>query len=241
MPESKGSARGWKVASPLMAALCGLLLLISNKTAGGTDLRASDLLEMPDLVRAEERRVQQLSGQAEELVEEVDNLTASRGDDETRRIQTEIEAALPAAGMTAVEGRGLTVTMDDAPRHARQELAPGTHIEDYIVHQQDLEAVMNALWAGGAEAMMVMDQRIGATSTVRCVGSVLLLEGRQYSPPYTIAAIGDPEALQAALDDSPGVGWFRSAADALGLGYEVAPGESIEMPAYESGRAGASS
>lgn len=235
MPERTATARGWKVAAPLVLAMCGILLVISAKTSGGTDLRGSDLLEMPDLVRAEERRVQQLAAQAEELQAEVDSLTESRADDDTRRVQEQVEALRPAAGMTPVEGPGLTVTLDDAPRPVeRQELAPNTHIEDYIVHQQDLEAVMNALWAGGAEALMVMDQRIGYTSTVRCVGSVLFLEGRQYSPPYKISAIGDPEALQAALDQSEAVSWFRSAADALGLGYGVEHAETITMPAYET-------
>jgi uncharacterized protein YlxW (UPF0749 family) len=147
----------------------------------------------------------------------------------------ELEGELrPTAGMTPVQGPGLTVTLDDAPRPVdRQELAPNTHIEDYIVHQGDLEAVMNALWAGGAEALMVMDQRIGSTSTVRCVGSVLLLEGRQYSPPYKISAIGDPAALQAALDQSNAVADYRFYADRLGLGYEVESVETITMPAYE--------
>jgi uncharacterized protein YlxW (UPF0749 family) len=234
MPERTTMARGWKVAAPLVLAMCGILLVVSAKTSGGTDLRGSDLLEMPDLVRAEERRVQHLAAQVDELKTEVDSLTKSRGDDETRRVQEQFEELRPTAGMTPVQGPGLTVTLDDAPRPVdRQELAPNTHIEDYIVHQGDLEAVMNALWAGGAEALMVMDQRIGSTSTVRCVGSVLLLEGRQYSPPYKISAIGDPAALQAALDQSNAVADYRFYADRLGLGYEVESVETITMPAYE--------
>lgn len=233
MPEPTISARGWKVAAPLVFALCGVVLVISAETSGGTDLRGSDLLEMPDLVRSEERRVQELAAQADRLADEVDSLTASRGDDETKELQGETETLLPAAGMTAVQGPGLVVTLDDAPIPEQQEEALDVHIEDYIVHQQDLEAVMNALWAGGAEAMMVMDQRVGATSTVRCVGSVLLLEGRQYSPPYQIAAIGDVSSMQIALDQSEGVTWYRSAAEAIGLGYDVEAEESITMPAYE--------
>jgi uncharacterized protein YlxW (UPF0749 family) len=209
-----------------------MLLVISAKTSGGTDLRGSDLLGMPDLVRAEERRVQQLAAQVEDLKADVENLTSSRGDDQTKEIQQEIETLRPSVGMTPVEGPGLTVTLDDAPRPG-QDLAPNTHIEDYIVHQQDLEGVINALWAGGAEAMMVMDQRIGAGSTVRCVGSVLLLEGRKYSPPYRISAIGDTEAMLAALDESESVRWYRAAAEDIGLGYEVEPKETVPMPGYE--------
>ena len=62
-----------------------------------------------------------------------------------------------------------------------------------------MQAVVNALWAGGAEAMMIQDQRIISTSAVRCVGNTLILQGRVYSPPYRIRAIGDPDALRRTL------------------------------------------
>lgn len=234
MPEPPAQARVWKVAAPVVLALCGILLVTSAKTSGGTDFRGSDLLEMPDLVRAEERRVEVLAAQVEELSKDVESLTESRGDVETKQIQEEIDTIRPSVGMTPVEGPGLTVTLDDARQPRQQEVASGTNIEDYLVHQQDLEAVMNALWAGGAEAMMVMDQRVGATSTVRCVGPVLLVEGRKYAPPYQVHAIGDSDAMQAALDRSEAVAWYRAAADQLGLGYEVEAQETITMPEYES-------
>ena len=93
-------------------------------------------------------------------------------------------------------GPSLTVTLDDAPRTADQ-LPPGATPDDLVVHQQDVQGVVNALWSGGAEAMQIMDQRVIATSAVRCVGNTLILQGRVYSPPYTITAIGDPTRLRA--------------------------------------------
>ena len=50
--------------------------------------------------------------------------------------------------------------------------------DDLVVHQGDVQAVVNALWAGGAEAMSIMDVRVISTSAVRCVGNTLLLHGR---------------------------------------------------------------
>ena len=38
-----------------------------------------------------------------------------------------------------------------------------------MVHQQDIQAVVNALWAGGADALQIMDQRVISTSAVRMV------------------------------------------------------------------------
>ena len=81
--------------------------------------------------------------------------------------------------------------------------------DDFVVHQQDLQAVVNALWHGGAEAIQVMDQRIVSTSAVRCVGNTLILQGRVYSPPFVVTAIGDQRQLRAALDHEPGVQLFK--------------------------------
>jgi uncharacterized protein YlxW (UPF0749 family) len=71
------------------------------------------------------------------------------------------------------------------------------------------------------------------TSAVRCVGSVLSLHGRTYSPPYQITAIGDTDALHDALDASPAVSIYQEYARELGLGYDVSDEPEIMMPPYE--------
>ena len=86
---------------------------------------------------------------------------------------------------------GSSSSLTDAPIPA-SGVPDGYTADDYVVHEQDVQAVMNALWAGGAEAIAVMDQRIIATSAVRCVGNTLLLHGRVYAPPYTVTAVGPP-------------------------------------------------
>ena len=61
-------------------------------------------------------------------------------------------------------------------------IRPTVAPDDLVVHQQDVQSVVNALWAGGAEAMMIMDQRVVNTSAVRCIGNTLLLQGRRTRP-----------------------------------------------------------
>ena len=109
----------------------------------------------------------------------------------------------------------------------------GFTADDLVVHQQDVQAVVNALWAAGAEAMTLMDQRVISTSAVRCVGNVLILQGRVYSPPYTVTAIGDPAALERALERSSALRIYREYVDAVGLGYEVTRSRSVTMPAFD--------
>jgi uncharacterized protein YlxW (UPF0749 family) len=225
--------RGWRFVAPVALAGCGALLVISARAADGTDLRPIDHTDVADLVRAEERHTAELTAEHERLAAEVEALTAEKGSAGSTDLQDRVDALRSSTGFTAVEGPGLTVTLDDAPLPPGGELEPGTQLDDYVVHQQDLDGVINALWAGGAEAMQVMDQRIVATSTVRCVGPVLLLQGRRYAPPYTVTAIGDPAAMQEALEDSDAVAEFRLYADFIGLEYQVDRKDSVTLPAYD--------
>ena len=92
-----------------------------------------------------------------------------------------------------MRGPGLVVTLNDAQRDAEGRFPRDASPDDLVVHQQDIQAVLNALWSAGAEGIQMQDQRIIGTSAPRCVGNTLLLNGRTYSPPYVITAIGDAD------------------------------------------------
>ena len=119
----------------------------------------------------------------------------------------------------------------NAPRPART--GDGPTPDDMVVHQQDVQAVVNALWAGGAEAMRIMDQRVISTSAIRCVGNTLILQGRVYSPPFLVTAVGDPDAMQRALDADANVKVYRQYVKKFQLGYELDVHRTISLPAYE--------
>jgi uncharacterized protein YlxW (UPF0749 family) len=80
---------------------------------------------------------------------------------------------------------------------------------------------------------MIMDQRVLTTSAVRCIGNTLLLQGRTYSPPFVVTAIGDADAMVAALDDQPGVRLYRQYVDKFQLVYDVTPVDNVTLPAYD--------
>jgi len=111
------------------------------------------------------------------------------------------------------------VTLEAARRDANGRFPRDASPDDLVVHQQDIEAVLNAMWSAGAEAIQMQDQRIIATSVPRCVGNTLLLNGRTYSPPYKITAIGDAAAIQAALAGAPLVTLYKQYVVRFGLGY----------------------
>jgi uncharacterized protein YlxW (UPF0749 family) len=224
---------GWAAVVPLVAAGAGLMFATSAQTSQGTDLRSSGRTDLVDVVRAKNLSVRQRAQSVKELQDQVDALTAqvAPGNAAVSRLRATVTKLAPTVGTQAVTGPQLSVSLDDAKRTAAS-LPKGYTADDIVVHQQDVQSVVNALWAGGAEAMMLQDQRVISTSAVRCVGNTLILQGRVYSPPYVIRAIGDLSALRTALDQSPQVTIYRQYADLLGLGYDVTGKGEASFPAY---------
>lgn len=222
----------WSAVVPLVAVGAGVLFATSASTAQGTDLRSS-ASDMPDLIRAQTRQNARAAERVRGLQSEVDQLSAQRnpGDLRVMQLTRQANALMVEAGTQEVRGPAVIVELNDAKIPADQ-LPEGVGVDDIVVHQQDVQAVVNALWSGGAEAMMVMDQRLIATSAVRCVGNTLILQGRVYSPPFRITAMGNPAALLRALDASPQIAIYRQYVDAYGLGYEVRTSPERTFPAY---------
>ncbi|GAB3966731.1 DUF881 domain-containing protein [Plantactinospora veratri] len=226
---------GWSVGVPLIALAAGLLFTTTATTAGGTSLREDRRPELAQLI--EDRRDQVASGQerAAALRDEVESQAEALGGSDGRVAAQRDRAtgSREAAGFTGLTGPGLTVELDDAPQQGDGKLPADVSNDDLVVHQGDVQAVVNALWAGGAEAMTIMGVRVLSTSAVRCVGNTLLLHGRVYSPPFEITAIGNPAALQRALAASEGVRLFRDAVTHYHLGYRETVEPSVTVPAYD--------
>jgi len=228
--------RVWHALVAVTALVAGMLFATSANTARGTDLRSAGRTRLTELIAAQQRGAEGLDAEAARLRRQVDALTATAagGDARIRDLREANDAYAGPIGLTALRGRGLHVTLDDAPRLAPGEQRPGNPTpDDLVVHEQDVLAVINSMWAGGADAVSVMGDRIVATSAVRCVGNTLLLHGAVYSPPFVIEAIGDPVRLRRALDDSRGVQLFRSFVAAYGVGFAVEAVDDVRMPAYD--------
>ncbi|MDT0318156.1 DUF881 domain-containing protein [Streptomyces millisiae] len=217
--------------------LAGLLCWLSFQVSQGNNIRTDDsLLQMSDLIRERARQNERLQAATADLRAQVEALAGhdSSTDPADRRRLAELTEE---TGLTELTGQGLTVTLTDAPPDATP-LVPGVpdpSPNDLVIHQQDLQAVVNALWAGGAEGIQVMDQRLVSTSAVRCVGNTLILQGRLYSPPYTVTAVGDPAALHAALDTAPAVDNYRQYVRAYGLGWHVDDHAAVTLPGFDGG------
>ncbi len=224
--------RPWSLLVPLTALGAGLLFATSASTAQGTDLRADRRLQLTELISRERADVERRQTAAQQLRRQVQRESARVAARDSRVAAAAASSELEgAAGVLPVRGPAVTVSLDDAPREpGRPPLSDDP--DDLVVHQQDVQAVVNALWAGGAEAMTLMGQRVVSTSAVRCVGNTVVLHGRVYSPPFVVTAVGDPERLRAALEADAGVAYFRTFVDRFGLGYDVRTEDDVRLPAY---------
>lgn len=208
--------------------IAGIMFTANARLAGGEDERQPE--NFRELVEQESARGDELLAEVEMLRAEVETL----GQAATAGVpQISPDRAVPTGiltGRTAVRGPGLRVTVQDAPADGLQ--AQQWKPDDLVVHQQDLEGIINALWAGGAEAMTLEGQRVSSLSAFRCVGNVLSLHGRVYSPPYDVVAIGDQQEMVDALYASRSVGAYLDFVEEVGLGWEVVEIDDVTMPAY---------
>ncbi|MFF4603830.1 DUF881 domain-containing protein [Streptomyces sp. NPDC001339] len=215
-------------------ALAGMLFWVSFNTARGTNLRSDDsMLRLSDLIQERSQKNGAQNDRNATLREEVDAL-AQRDNRGTKAEEAKLKALEKSAGTEPLSGQGVTVTLTDAPPNATAKIpgVPEPQPNDLVIHQQDLQAVVNALWQGGAKGIMVMDQRLISTSAVRCVGNTLILQGRVYSPPYKVTAVGNRDTLNRALTASPAIQNYLQYVNAYGLGWKVDQHEAVTLPGY---------
>jgi uncharacterized protein YlxW (UPF0749 family) len=133
-----------------------------------------------------------------------------------------VDAEELAAGTVPVTGPGLQVTMDDAANDPSG---------DNRVLDRDLQSVVNALWAAGAEAVAVDDQRLTAQSAIRQAGSAILVNFAPVSRPYVVSAIGDPVSLETSFAASAAANRMRTLTQLYGLKFGYARTARLVLPA----------
>ena len=135
------------------------------------------------------------------------------------------------AGLTPVQGPGVVVTLNDSKKHL-PAIPPGMASPN-IIHDSDINAVINELKAAGAEAVTVNNQRLVATSSIRCMGPTVFINGRPLMPPFAIKAIGSPKALTAVMNVPGGIAaQLRSFDPSM---FSVKQIEALRLPAYSGG------
>ena len=230
---SPGRRRVWRVATPLVVLMSGTLFGVSAEQSDGLDLRGGRLTDLASVVRAERDEAGDLTAQAAALNAEVEALSTQLGDRSVSRVQDEIATLVDPAGLTERSGSAIQVTLDDASFEAREAYEDNPN--DLVVHQQDIQAVANAMWNAGATAVTIQGQRLISTTGIKCEGNQVTLHGLPYSPPYVIVGIGDQARIEAELVTDPILATYRDYTEIAGGGvtWDMTALDSAVAPAYE--------
>ena len=225
----------WRAVAIVVFVVAGALFVTSSLASRGLDLRASSVTDLDTVVRQEGQRTDDLQGQVGALTREVNALGENVDDAQVSDLQDDVAALRGPAGFEEVHGPAVTVVLSDAPKDEINSAVENGEVtaDQLVVHQQDIQAVVNALWSGGAEAMTIQGQRVISTTGVKCVGNTVVLHGIPYAPPYVVSAIGDQARLQAALASSRNVGIFKQYVDAYGLQYRERLTPRAQFPGHQ--------
>jgi uncharacterized protein YlxW (UPF0749 family) len=216
---------GSKLVAGGLAGVVGFLVVavaVSRPADPGARLPQS--YRLTDLIAREQATSAALQREAGQLRRQVSRQEAAAGDPGAG-VDAALKATGTLAGLGDIRGAGLRVTLDDSS----SSRPAGANLNDFVIHSQDVQAVVNGLWRAGAAAIAVNGQRLVATSAVLCVGNTLLLDGTVHSPPYVVAAVG---AARPAFDADPLVRRLRRDADLVHLGFSVERVADLDVPGF---------
>jgi uncharacterized protein YlxW (UPF0749 family) len=179
--------------------------------------------------RIQERsaEVESLSRRSAELSSEVDGLQGAgllpSALVEINELDRWVNGAVP------VRGPGMVVKLTDGAGGGLVD--PGDAPAESRVRDADVQFVVNELWAAGAEAIAVNDQRLTSLSAIRNAGDAILVDLQPLNGPvYTVEAVGDPEDMQVEFARSAGLGFLQLLSAEYGIEHEVTASEGMHLP-----------
>jgi uncharacterized protein YlxW (UPF0749 family) len=223
----------WRIGTPAVVLLCGALFVVSATNSEGTDLRPGRYTDLAALTDSEADKYDALEQRVSDLNADVEQLAESVDDRQVDRFSRRVERLEDPAGMTPKSGPGVAVTLSDAPEEVINSTSQDLNL--LVVHQQDIQAVVNAMWKGGATAVTVQGQRVITTTGIKCEGNSVQLHGVPYPQPYVIEAVGDQTELVRAIADDDYLQIYReqAAIPDISVGWDLQLQALVTAPAYD--------
>jgi uncharacterized protein YlxW (UPF0749 family) len=193
--------QGAQLSIAFVCIILGIMLSLQYKTtifhnASLFDQRGGKLEDMLDATMKEKDALEE---KVDTLTQQLDNMRQQ--DEALKDLQAELNATYMSAGLVALEGPGLMITMNDRPSTLQANRNPN----DDLIHEADLLMLINELKASGAEAISLNDERVTAMSEIRCAGPLIIVNQNRIGPPFVIKAIGDPELLEKGMSLGGGI------------------------------------
>ncbi len=179
-------------------------------------------------VRAAQGRSADLESTRDELAEQVstERDRALQSDAAGSALLDRLSAVESAAGIDTVSGPGLSVVVTEPTGASGSSARTGSGA---AVLDRDIAAIVNSLWASGAEAVSVDGVRVGPNVTIRQAGGAMLLDNRPIDSPYDIQAIGPPQRIQVQFVVSDAYLRMSTVAQLYGVGFSVRAADDLEL------------
>ena len=222
----KQDRRTWWMTLFLLCAILGAMLALSMRTQQVVQnhIIATSAGISKQQVDDQQRTIKALQDRIAKYEAGVTSQSA-----QAQALSDDLKSAKFLAGLTNVQGPGVEVTLNDSKTPFPGGLPAGMAPPN-IIHDTDINQVVNELKAAGAEAVSVNDQRLVAVSPIRCAGPTIFVNNTAQTPPYLIKAIGEPKTLETALNISGGIATqIKSFDKAM---FSVAPVKHLSIPAY---------
>ena len=205
----------------VVVLVLGFMIGLQFRVTQGQTLSPDDLGSMANLLLAAEAKNKTLEADLSKLRLQV--AARLKGKAEVRTLVSELNAAKAAAGLTAVTGPGILVTLTQPSGVPSGDIA-------LTIHDTDLLILVNELRSAGATAISINGQRLVATSEIRQAGSVFSINDTPAAAPFTVTAAGPPATLSAALQITGGI---VSTLRAVGIGVTIRTPKQVTVPAYQ--------
>lgn len=225
------SSQPWSPTLGTTLTVAGAVLvgfLLTSALSAGRDMAVSQHERRDQLVSLIDARQDHTAALRDQLDELRGRVAAVEADAAAGvpALREQVGDVEVAAGITAVAGPGVRVTLADAEPDCSE------HEENCRIHDSDLQLAVNALFAAGAEAVAVNDERVIATTAIRSAGRTIQVNYRPLGEPYVVEAVGDPQVMTDEFHASEFTELFLIWEDLYGLGFTVEEADDLELPGY---------
>lgn len=211
----------------LIFVVLGLLIslqfrsIVQSKSDNTTTIR--ELASELEAERAEkERLLEQLVNLEAEHKQLIKNISSNLNDKEAEELLRQRDYEFLRAGLLPVTGRGIIITMEDASEIGELDA------DDYIVHDRDVNMILDELKVNGAQAISINGERVIFSTKPVCAGPTIIVNERRYPAPYVIKAIGDPDVLFEAIETMAPVAFLRL----CGIRIDIVKQDNIVVDGY---------
>ncbi len=218
----------------LVGALIGLAVFAQHETAPEVSSARAALAGDASERGREIQQLQQAltTGQRQLATAQQDQLQSTAAGRELARQEAALSAAI---ARSPASGPGVTMTVTDVLASAAPDAGSRPHGQDSAgqVTDRELQAVVNGLWAAGAQAVSVGGVRLGPQTAIRTAGQTILVDFTPLQSPYVIAAVGGA-AFVAAAQQLPIATALASGPAGSHPDVAVRPAGELHLPAVKS-------